>query len=43
MVIECLNDVVRVTLNNQLINYGFNCTAQKGQIAIQAERSESGI
>ena len=40
MVIECLNDVVKVTLNNQLINYGFNCSAQKGQIAIQAEGSE---
>jgi hypothetical protein len=40
MIIECYKDIVRVTLNNKLVNYGFNCTAQSGQIAIQAEGSE---
>ncbi|QHT67806.1 DUF1080 domain-containing protein [Rhodocytophaga rosea] len=40
MVIECLNDSVKVWLNNDLVNYGFNCTAQKGQIALQAEGAE---
>jgi hypothetical protein len=40
MVIECLNNSVKVWLNNSLVNYGFNCTAHKGQIALQAEGSE---
>jgi hypothetical protein len=40
MVIECLNDSVKVWLNNDLVNYGFNCTAKKGQIALQAEGAE---
>ncbi len=40
MVIECLNDEVKVWVNNTLVNHGYNCTAQKGQIAIQAEGSE---
>ncbi len=40
MVIECLADEVRVWVNNQLVNDGYYCTAQKGQIALQAEGSE---
>jgi hypothetical protein len=40
MVIECLNDTVKVWLNNELVNHGFNCTARRGQIALQAEGAE---
>lgn len=40
MVIECLDDKVKVWVNDDLVNYGYNCTAQKGQIAVQAEGSE---
>jgi len=40
MTIECLNDSVKVWVNGQLENFGFNCTAVKGQIALQAEGSE---
>jgi hypothetical protein len=38
--IECLNTSVKVWLNGHLVNHGFDCTAQKGQIALQAEGSE---
>jgi hypothetical protein len=38
--IECLNNSVKVWLNGVLVNLGFDCTAQKGQIALQAEGSE---
>lgn len=40
MVIECKDREIKVWVNNDLVNYGFNCTAQKGQIALQAEGSE---
>jgi hypothetical protein len=40
MVIECKDREIRVWVNNDLVNYGFNCTARKGQIALQAEGSE---
>lgn len=40
MVIECVRNSVKVWVNNDLVNYGFNCTANKGKIAIQAEGSE---
>ncbi len=40
MVIECLNNEVMVWVNGDLVNHGYNCTASKGQIAIQAEGSE---
>jgi hypothetical protein len=40
MVIECLGDEVKVWVNDDLVNHGFDCTADKGQIAIQAEGSE---
>jgi hypothetical protein len=40
MVIECLNDAIKVWVNGDLVNYGIHCTATKGQIAIQAEGSE---
>src|SRR5688572_4396443 len=38
--IECLNNSVKVWLNGTLVNQGFDCTAQRGQIALQAEGSE---
>ena len=40
MVIECLNDEIKVWVNGDLVNHGYDCTASKGQIAIQAEGSE---
>lgn len=40
MVIECLEDQVKVWVNGDLVNHGFNATARKGQIAVQAEGSE---
>lgn len=40
MTIECLKNSIKVWLNDDLVNYGFNCTASKGQIALQAEGSE---
>ena len=40
MVIEALDDEVKVWVNGTLVNHGFECTANKGQIAIQAEGSE---
>jgi len=38
--IECLNNTVKVWVNGTLVNMGFDCTAQEGQIALQAEGSE---
>jgi hypothetical protein len=40
MVVECVRSSVKVWVNNDLVNYGFNCTANKGKIALQAEGSE---
>ncbi len=40
MIIECVNDTIKIWVNNDLVNEGFNCTATKGQIAIQAEGAE---
>ena len=40
MKIECLNNSIKVWVNGTLVNQGFDCTAQKGQIALQAEGSE---
>ena len=40
MIIECVKDSIKVWVNNDLVNYGFNCTAHKGHIALQAEGSE---
>ncbi|HDR50857.1 MAG TPA: DUF1080 domain-containing protein [Mariniphaga anaerophila] len=40
MVIECVGDEVKVWVNGDLVNYGYNCTATKGQLAVQAEGSE---
>ena len=40
MKIRCQNDSITVWLNQVLVNQGWNCTARKGQIAIQAEGAE---
>jgi len=40
MVIECVGDEVKVWVNGDLVNHGSQCTATKGQIALQAEGSE---
>lgn len=40
MVIECIGDEVKVWVNGDLVNHGSDCTAQRGQIALQAEGAE---
>jgi hypothetical protein len=40
MIIECVDNSIKVWENNDLVNYGVNCTASKGHIALQAEGSE---
>ncbi len=40
MVIECQGDKIKVWVNGDVVNDGFGATAQKGQIALQAEGAE---
>ena len=40
MKIECLGNAIKVWVNADLVNHGFDCTANQGQIAVQAEGSE---
>lgn len=40
MTVETLNDEVKVWVNGDLVNHGFDATAESGQIALQAEGSE---
>lgn len=40
MIVECLDDQVKVWVNGKLANHGKNCTVKSGQIALQAEGSE---
>ncbi|TWT79892.1 hypothetical protein CA13_12990 [Planctomycetes bacterium CA13] len=40
MVIECLGNKVKVWVNGDLVNNGYDSTAKGGQIALQAEGSE---
>lgn len=40
MTIECLGDKIRVWVNDDLVNNGFNSTVASGRIALQAEGSE---
>lgn len=40
MTVECVTDTIRVWVNDVVVNEGFNCTATRGQIALQAEGSE---
>lgn len=41
MAIECRGDTIKVWVNGDLVNYGTDCTASEGQIAIQAEGAEA--
>ena len=40
MLIEVLGNEIKVWVNEVLVNHGFDCTADNGQIALQAEGSE---
>ncbi len=40
MVVECVDDSIKVWVNGELVNHGSDCSATKGQIALQAEGSE---
>lgn len=40
MTIACLDRSIKVWVNDTLVNSGFDCTTNKGQIALQAEGSE---
>jgi Domain of Unknown Function (DUF1080) len=40
MIIECAGNSIKVWVNGTMVNYGTNCTASKGHIALQAEGSE---
>ena len=40
MVIECRGETIKVWVNGDLVNEGFNSTAKKGHIALQAEGAE---
>lgn len=40
MIIECQGREINVWLNGDLVNNGYDCTAESGQIAVQAEGSE---
>ena len=40
MVVECVKSSIKVWVNGDLVNCGFNATASKGNIALQAEGSE---
>jgi hypothetical protein len=40
MTIECLKNSIKVWVNGDLVNYGYNATASSGNIALQAEGAE---
>lgn len=40
MTIECLKNEIKVWLNGDMVNYGYNATASNGNIALQAEGAE---
>lgn len=40
MTIECVGNSIKVWVNGDMVNYGYNATANKGNIALQAEGSE---
>jgi len=40
MIIDCAGSEIKVWVNGDLVNHGTNCTASKGQLALQAEGSE---
>lgn len=40
MKIRCIKKTIQVWVNGDMVNYGYNCTASKGNIALQAEGAE---
>jgi hypothetical protein len=40
LTVECQGSSIKVWVNDDLVNDGTNCTANKGQIAVQAEGAE---
>ncbi len=40
MIVECRKDRIKVWVNGDVVNDGYGATAQKGQIALQAEGAE---
>jgi hypothetical protein len=40
MVVECVGRSIKVWVNGDLVNYGYDCSVSKGNIALQAEGSE---
>ena len=40
IIVECKGNEIKVWVNEDMVNSGFDCTADKGQIAVQAEGSE---
>ena len=40
MIIECFRNTIKVWVNDDLVNDGFDCTVDEGQIAVQAEGAE---
>ncbi len=40
MIVECLENEIKVWVNGDLVNHGFNTTVSKGKIALQAEGAE---
>jgi hypothetical protein len=40
MIVQCYGDTIKVSLNGQLVNYGYDCTAKRGRIALQSEGAE---
>ncbi len=40
MTIECRARTIKVWVNGELVNHGFDCTVDRGKIALQAEGTE---
>ena len=40
LIVECRDREIKVWLNGELVNYGYQCTVNRGHIALQAEGSE---
>ncbi len=40
MIIECLGDKIRVWINGDFVNDGYDCTVSEGQVSLQAEGAE---
>ncbi|UOY06601.1 DUF1080 domain-containing protein [Muricauda sp. SCSIO 64092] len=40
LTVECFGNEIKVWVNGDLVNHGFNATAKEGKIALQAEGAE---